>query len=131
MNRLLYDHVEFKVRSLTRSLPFYREALQPLGFTLLAYDETTLSAGFGKYGWSALLVQQSTASVPPMHIAFAAASPQEVIDFYRNAMANGGTDNGPPNPRPEYGPNYYAAFVLDPDGHNIEAIFRGPAPSSS
>jgi predicted lactoylglutathione lyase len=64
--------------------------------------------------------------VPPIHIAFRAESREEVDAFYKAALAAGGNDNGAPGPRPQYHANYYGAFVLDPDGHNIEAVCHTP-----
>jgi predicted lactoylglutathione lyase len=73
-------------------------------------------------------IHQGPPQMPRIHIAFAADSHEQVDAFYRAAIAAGGRDNGPPGPRPHYHPNYYGAFVLDPDGHNIEAVCHKPSP---
>jgi catechol 2,3-dioxygenase-like lactoylglutathione lyase family enzyme len=120
------DHVKLPISDLDASRSFYTGALAPFGYRLV-YDESP-GLGFGKGDGSDedepfdLLLGE-----PPIirsHVAFAATSTQQVDEFYAAAIAAGGRDNGAPGER-SYGRYYYAAFVLDPDGHNIEAVYHG------
>jgi catechol 2,3-dioxygenase-like lactoylglutathione lyase family enzyme len=121
------DHVSMTVRDYGRSKSFYEAALKPLGITLmmeLGKDVTGTSdeAGFGRgkpYFWIA-----PGAASGPIHVAFGAATRADVDAFYAAAIAAGGKDNGAPGIRAHYHPDYYGAFVLDPDGHNVEAVCR-------
>ena len=121
----MIDHITIAVSDLQKSKLFYETALEPLGYRL----------SFGKEGvfWafdvgnSSLFEIQRSDSKPPLtrlHVAFRVNSKAEVDAFYRAALEAGGTDNGAPGPRPEYAANYYACFVLDPDGYNIEAMLN-------
>ncbi|WP_029354805.1 VOC family protein [Bosea sp. 117] len=125
------DHIGFTVADFARSLAFYRAALAPLGLSVVmevSPEETggTAHAGFGAgfkpFFWI------GTGGVPTghVHVAFAADSRAMVDAFYAAAIAAGARDNGPPGVRTHYHPNYYGAFVLDPDGHNIEAVCHTP-----
>ncbi|MDQ6917219.1 MAG: VOC family protein [Pseudomonadota bacterium] len=116
----MIDHSGVSVADVARSKAFYRAALAPLGYTMLMEFEQF--AGFGVAPKPDFWVGQGKPNVPPIHVAFRAESRTQVDEFYRAAIAAGGNDNGPPGPRPQYHPNYYGAFVLDPDGHNIEAV---------
>jgi catechol 2,3-dioxygenase-like lactoylglutathione lyase family enzyme len=117
----MYDHLTLKVRDLGASLRFYRRALEPLGHVVASSDET--SAGLGPEGSPKLWLSAKPAEpTSAIHIAFQARSRGEVDAFYRAGLANGGRDNGPPGLRPDYAPTYYAAFLVDPDGNNIEAV---------
>jgi catechol 2,3-dioxygenase-like lactoylglutathione lyase family enzyme len=124
----MLDHLGFGVSNYACSRVFYEKALAPLGIGVVmeVTPEQTgghSAAGFGKdrkpFFWVAPGV------VGPMHVAFAGQTREEVDAFYRAAIAAGGKDNGAPGLRPHYHPNYYGAFVLDPDGHNIEAVCHG------
>jgi len=120
---MIIDHLTISVSHFERSCAFYERALQPLGITTLAKFDGF--AGMGKTRpqfWFA----QGEVNKHKTHIAFAAATRAEVDAFYRAAMAAGGKDNGPPGIRANYHPDYYAAFVIDPDGHNIEAVCHRP-----
>jgi len=121
----MYDHVGLTVSHLERSRAFYAHALAPLGITeLMRFDE---AIGFGRERPQFWIGAGSAAQpTPRTHVAFAAVTRLEVDAFYRAAMAAGGTDNGPPGLRAHYHPDYYGAFVLDPDGHNIEAVCHRP-----
>lgn len=130
----ILDHTGVTVHDMARSRPFYERALAPLGITLNM--DFGRAAGFGRgpkpdfwiaAGPNAFQTAENVAIITPQHIAFAARSRAEVDAFHAAAIAAGGKDFGPPGPRPMYHPNYYGAFVLDPDGHNIEAVFHGPA----
>jgi len=128
----ILDHIGINVTDFERSKVFYEQALAPLGIALaMAWGP---SAGFGRGGKPELWIgaQQTsfqTASqirvITPVHVCLRASSRAEVDAFHRAAIAAGGKDFGAPGLRPEYHPSYYGAFVLDPDGHNIEAVFHG------
>jgi catechol 2,3-dioxygenase-like lactoylglutathione lyase family enzyme len=121
----MIDHTGVTVSNVTRSKVFYRAALAPLGYELLLEFEQF--AGFGVPPKPDFWIGQGTPNDPAVHVAFRADSRAMVDAFYEAAMAAGGNDNGPPGPRPHYHENYYGAFVLDPDGHNIEAVCHLPA----
>lgn len=124
---VILDHVGLKVSDFDRSLAFYREALATLGIDVLA-DMTfgrDRIAGFGKERPTFWISNGATAR-GETHVAFTAASRAAVEAFYSVALSMGGRDNGAPGLRAHYHPNYYAAFVFDPDGHNIEAVCHAP-----
>lgn len=123
----IFDHVGFSVGDYDRSVAFYDKALAPLGIKAVSVFEYPGGkvAGYGKEHPEYWL-NSGTALGGRVHVAFAAANRAEVDAFHAAAMAAGGTDNGKPGLRPEYHPNYYGAFVLDPDGHNIEAVCHAP-----
>jgi catechol 2,3-dioxygenase-like lactoylglutathione lyase family enzyme len=127
----MIDHIGFIVRDIAKSRSFYVRALAPLGYQV----ETEISAavqgvdgvGFGEPGKPDLwLIGGGSATSPRLHLAFRARDRATVDAFHRAAMAAGASDNGPPGLRPHYHPNYYGAFVLDPDGHNVEAVCHAP-----
>jgi catechol 2,3-dioxygenase-like lactoylglutathione lyase family enzyme len=120
---VVIDHVTVGVRDLTRSRDFYRAALAPLGFGELNAEPRSIA--FGPPGFDDFII--SLAYEPgTAHVAFAAEGREQVLAFHAAALAAGGRDNGAPGPRAEYSPGYYGAFVLDPDGHNVEAVFHDP-----
>ncbi len=119
----MIDHFNLPVADLSRSQTFYQAVLEPLGYKLLMKDGDAV--GFGRDTWAFGIIKTSE-SIPKMHLAFVAESRAGVHGFFDAAIAAGGKNNGPPRIRPAYDPNYYAAFVLDPDGHNIEAVCRKP-----
>ena len=126
--RVVIDHVTIGVRDLARSRAFYRKALAPLGFEDLGGTEGQ-DVAFGPPGLDDFII--STKYEPgTTHVAFAAEDRDQVHAFYEAALAAGGRDNGAPGPRAMYSPGYYGAFVLDPDGHNVEAVFHDPAASA-
>jgi catechol 2,3-dioxygenase-like lactoylglutathione lyase family enzyme len=117
----MYDHIGLKVKDLAGSVRFYGAALAPLGYVLCSSDES--GAGFGPKGEPALwLTKGKGVSLSGAHVAFRAPDHAAVDKFHAAALKAGGKDNGGPGPRPDYGPKYYAAFVIDPDGNNIEAV---------
>jgi catechol 2,3-dioxygenase-like lactoylglutathione lyase family enzyme len=120
------DHVNIPVSDLTASRSFYSPALAPLGFKLVYDGEGSLGFGRGDGGPDDEPIALRGGGPPnrSSHVAFSASSADEVDAFYAAAIAAGGTDNGAPGERP-YGHRYYAAFVLDPDGHNLEAVYKG------
>lgn len=127
----ILDHVTLVVSDYAASKAFYEEALAPLGIKCLM--EFGQAAGFGKgkpdfwigTGPTSFQTPEHLRMITPTHIAFAAANRDEVHAFYAAAIAAGGKDYGAPGVRAHYHPKYYAAFVLDPDGHDIEAVFHG------
>ena len=126
----MLDHAGFPVSDYARSKAFYLQALTPLGYALIMevqQDENDApAAGFGVNGKPDLWIGGEGGLQRPIHIAITAPSRPAVDAFYRAAIAAGGKDNGAPALRPHYHPNYYAAFVLDPAGHNIEAVCHAP-----
>ena len=129
---MIIDHLGFGVADYARSKAFYEAALAPLGITLVMEvpSEVTESGhaacGFGREGKPVFWISVDGKTAPRLHVAFVAASRELVDAFYNAALAAGGKDNGAPGVRPHYHPNYYGAFVLDPDGHNIEAVCHKP-----
>ncbi|WP_213958482.1 VOC family protein [Variovorax sp. dw_954] len=128
----MIDHTGLTVSDFARSKAFYTEALAPIGYALLMEVPASLSghgdnAGFGVAPKPDFWIAAGTANVPPIHIAFRVDTRAQVDAFHAAALAAGGKDNGAPGLRPHYHPNYYGAFVRDPDGHNIEAVCHAPA----
>jgi catechol 2,3-dioxygenase-like lactoylglutathione lyase family enzyme len=127
------DHTGLSMSDPKKSREFYEKALAPLGYSVLMEIPTEYTGGAVVLGLGVppkpdFWIHQGPPQTPRIHIAFAADSHEQVDAFYRAAIAAGGKDNGPPGPRPHYHPNYYGAFVLDPDGHNIEAVCHKPSP---
>jgi catechol 2,3-dioxygenase-like lactoylglutathione lyase family enzyme len=123
----MIDHIGVVVSDFELSQGFYLAALAPLGYQLLmalsaAETGHTDVAGFGEAPKPDFWISRGISNFPAVHVAFRANSRAAVDAFYRAALAAGGTDNGAPGLRPHYHPDYYGAFVLDPDGHNIEAV---------
>ena len=129
----MIDHIGFSVSDYDRAKAFYLKALAPLGYSLImeAPAEVTengkAAAGFGANGKPDFWIAGEGKLEKPVHVAIVAKDRATVDAFYQAAIAAGGRDNGPPGIRAHYHPNYYGAFVLDPDGHNIEAVSHGPA----
>jgi len=123
----MIDHLGIDVSDVERAKRFYREALAPLGIDVaveVPAEQSTSGAyvGMGTDGQPFFWFGAGTRPPSPVHIAFTAHSRAVVDAFYHAALAAGGQDNGPPGLRPHYHATYYGAFVLDPDGHNIEAV---------
>jgi catechol 2,3-dioxygenase-like lactoylglutathione lyase family enzyme len=118
----MIDHFNLPVLDLARSRRFFEAVLAPLGFRFLMQDGNAIGFGSGTWGFG---IVATPPPIPPIHLAFQARSRALVDAFFRAALAAGVTSNGAPGLRPHYDPNYYAAFVLDPDGHNVEAVYRG------
>jgi catechol 2,3-dioxygenase-like lactoylglutathione lyase family enzyme len=123
----MIDHTGVSISDPKKSRHFYEQALAPLGYKMIMEIPTEHTGGrvvlgFGVPPKPDFWMAQGEPQKPHVHIAFSAATKQMVDAFYEAAMAAGGRDNGPPGPRPHYHPGYYGAFVLDPDGHNIEAV---------
>ena len=130
----MLDHVSLRVSDQERSKRFYSAALVPLGYTL-AMETASSGAGFRRDGIPVFWVRQGepynpedaagepgSCGGPAIHVAFACSNRAAVDAFHEAALAAGGRDNGAPSLRPQYHANYYGAFVLDPDGYNIEAV---------
>src|ERR1700730_10179101 len=122
----MLDHVTIGVSDIERSKAFYDRALRPLGIERL-YAEGDAFAGYGANRKAFFWIGRRQEPQTGAHIAFTARDRETVDAFHMEALAAGGNDNGPPGLRPHYHPNYYGAFILDPDGHNIEAVCRSPA----
>jgi catechol 2,3-dioxygenase-like lactoylglutathione lyase family enzyme len=119
------DHITLTASDLARSKAFYDAALAPLGIKVLwPSDPDAIAYGYGDAGKPYFWLAEGGATTDRLHVAFAAQTHAAVDAFYQAALAAGGRDNGPPGPRTQYSPDYYAAFVLDPDGLNIEAVCR-------
>jgi catechol 2,3-dioxygenase-like lactoylglutathione lyase family enzyme len=128
----MIDHSGFHVSDYARSKDFYSRALAPLGYVLMIEFPASATggpdvAGFGEPPKPDFWIVSGKPNDPTIHIAFRAASRAVVDAFHAAALAAGGRDNGPPGLRPHYHPDYYGAFVLDPDGHNVEAVCHDPA----
>lgn len=122
----MIDHVTLTVSDIEKAKEFYKQALAPLGYTILTdYPEWKL-AGMGANGSSDVWIYGGLGSEEESHIAFAAKSKEEVDGFYKAAMAAGGADNGAPGYRKNYAPGYYAAFIHDTDKNNIEVVYHDP-----
>jgi catechol 2,3-dioxygenase-like lactoylglutathione lyase family enzyme len=121
----VFDHIQIKVASLRDSRNFYETLFRALGYKVV-FEIEDVVVGFGNSIHDMFEIRQANERAllsRAIHIAFAAKSEQSVRDFHSAALANGGKDNGAPGLRPEYEGGYFAAFVLDPDGHNLEAVF--------
>jgi catechol 2,3-dioxygenase-like lactoylglutathione lyase family enzyme len=124
----MFDHVVLSVSDYAASKAFFLEALAPLG-AASASQEGPLGIELGGPNSICSLCIRRTpeqATCPPLHLAFTAETRGQVRAFHRAALAAGGKDNGPPGVRPQYGASYYAAFVIGPDGHNVEAVCHKP-----
>jgi catechol 2,3-dioxygenase-like lactoylglutathione lyase family enzyme len=121
----MLDHCGFGVSDYERSKAFYTRALAPLGITLLM-EPVAQAAGFGKDGKPFFWIEELRPEVTEVHVAFAADDRATVDAFHAAGLEAGGTDNGAPGVREIYHPNYYGAYVLDPDGNNIEAVCHKP-----
>lgn len=120
----MYDHIGLKVRDLDASVRFYSAALGALGHELASRDDS--GAGLGPHGAPALWLYATPGKqVPGTHVALRATSRAQVEQFYAEGLKAGGRDNGRPGLRTDYSANYYAAFLIDPDGNNVEAVWMG------
>jgi catechol 2,3-dioxygenase-like lactoylglutathione lyase family enzyme len=121
---LTIDHMTLPVADLDRSVAFYRAALVD-GMGWVEIDLEGLPT-FGPPDAEDLTLSPGGPLAPPLHLAFAAQNFAEVEGFHRHGLAAGGIDNGAPGPREQYSPGYFGAFLLDPDGHNVEAVWHAP-----
>lgn len=126
----MIDHITFGISDFARSTAFYDAALAPLGLKQLFVVPKEHTGGNDVCGYGDtrpfFWIAQDDPTRGKLHVALAARSRAQVDAFYEAAIAAGGTDNGGPGVRPHYHPDYYGAFVLDPDGHNIEAVCHAP-----
>jgi catechol 2,3-dioxygenase-like lactoylglutathione lyase family enzyme len=124
------DHISFGITDFAKSTAFYSNALAPLGMTRLFDVPQEHTGGVKVTGYGkdrpVFWISEEKATTGMLHVALQATSREAVDAFYVAALAAGGTDNGAPGLRPHYHADYYAAFVLDPDGHNIEAVCHAP-----
>ncbi|HLX18370.1 MAG TPA: VOC family protein [Bradyrhizobium sp.] len=116
----MYDHIGIKVGNLDASVRFYTAALAPLGYVLCSRDEN--GAGFGPKGEPALWLYRHEGPVAGAHIAFRGPDHAAIRKFHDAGAKAGGRDNGAAGPRADYSPTYFAAFLIDPDGNNVEAV---------
>jgi catechol 2,3-dioxygenase-like lactoylglutathione lyase family enzyme len=124
--RVIIDHLSVGVSDLDTSRRFYAQALEPLGFTEIGpWSDAQRGISFGLEDANDFAISEEYEVGGQLHIAFAADTREQVDAFWAAALAAGGRDNGAPGPRPEYSPGYYGAFVLNPDGHNVEAVCHG------
>ena len=122
----MIDHTGFGVSDYAASKAFYERALAPLGISLIM-EVMEAAAGFGSGGKPIFWLEERRTPVTEVHVAFLAKDRATVDAFHAAGLAAGGKDNGAPGVRATYHPNYYGAYVLDPDGNNIEAVCHKPA----
>jgi catechol 2,3-dioxygenase-like lactoylglutathione lyase family enzyme len=123
----MFDHVKFGVSDYAASKAFFLKALESLGVAVVSEGSPAYGVELSPKGGTASLCLYQTEEKPAqLHLAFAAGNRQQVEAFYRAALEAGGKDNGAPGLRPQYHANYYAAFVIGPDGHNIEVVCHEP-----
>ena len=122
----MFDHVKFGVSDYAASKVFFLKALEPLGVVAGSEGPPTYGIELCAKGPASLCLYQSEAKPAPLHLAFTAENREQVDAFYYAALAAGGKANGAPGLRPEYHASYYAAFVIGPDGHNVEAVCHAP-----
>ncbi|MEL6642212.1 MAG: VOC family protein [Pseudomonadota bacterium] len=122
----MFDHVEFSVADISASRAFYGGVVKALGGSEIFFDVDGKELGLGVGDVVHLLLFQAGPTQPRMHICLTAQSKEDVVAAHQAALAAGGSCNGPPGYRDHYGPGYFAAFMHDADGHNIEALYREP-----
>jgi catechol 2,3-dioxygenase-like lactoylglutathione lyase family enzyme len=123
---MIFDHISLSVTDVDKSKAFFVRALEPLGIGIEMEGDGY--AGMGRPGKPQFWLGASGTPSGPMHIAFAAEDREQVRQFHAAALAAGGRDNGAPGVRAHYHPTYYGAFVIGPDGHNVEAVCHRPEP---
>jgi len=122
----VFDHVKFGVSDFAASKAFFLKALEPLGLAVLGEGPPTYGIELSTDEKVSLCLFQTGEKPAHLHLAFVARNRQQVDAFHRAALEAGGKDNGAPGLRPHYHANYYAAFVIGPDGHNIEVVCHEP-----
>lgn len=127
----MIDHTGVTVSDFERSKQFYQTVLAAIGYELLAIFPASVTgrtdvAGFGEDGKPDFWIYKGVPNNPPVHVAFRVSERRLVHAFHQAALDAGGRDNGPPGPRSHYHAGYYGGFILDPDGHNIEAVYHAP-----
>src|SRR5215207_8951380 len=124
--RTMFDHVKFGVSDYAASKAFFLKALEPLGVAVVSEGAPDYGVELSSKGKASLCLYQTEEKPAHLHLAFTAENRQQVEAFYSAALEAGGKDNGAPGLRPQYHASYYAAFVIGPDGHNIEAVCHKP-----
>ncbi|OWQ84134.1 lyase [Roseateles aquatilis] len=122
----MFDHVKFGVSDFAASKTFYAKALAPLGVTIISEGVPSYGVELAATGSTSLCLFQTDEKPAHLHLAFSAETREQVDAFHRAALEAGAKDNGAPGLRPNYHPTYYAAFVIGPDGHNLEAVCHAP-----
>ena len=122
----MFDHVKFGVTDYAASKAFFLKALDPLGIAVVSEGPPAYGIELSADGKTSLCLFQTREKPAHLHLAFIAGHREQVDSFHRAALEAGGKDNGPPGLRPNYHANYYAAFVIGPDGHNIEVVCHRP-----
>lgn len=123
----MWDHVEFAVGNIDAARQFYRPVIEAIGFKEVFFDQKDRAVGFGSSRTvQHLLLTEGKPVEPRMHLCLRANGKAAVAAAYDAALSHGGRDNGAPGCRDHYAPGYYAAFVFDPDGHNLEFLYREP-----
>ena len=122
----MFDHVKFGVSDYAASRSFFLEALAPIGMAVVSEGSPTYGVEMSPDGKTSLCLFETRETPAHLHLAFTAKSRRQVDAFHRAALAAGGRDHGAPGLRPQYHANYYAAFVIAPDGHNIEVVCHEP-----
>ena len=122
----MFDHVKFGVSDYVEGKAFFAKALEPLGIAIVGEGTPAYGVELCGIGETSLCLFQADEKPAHLHLAFTAVTRQQVDAFYRAALEAGGKDNGAPGLRPKYHENYYAAFVIGPDGHNVEAVCHEP-----
>ena len=125
----MFDHVKFGVSDFAASKAFFLAALEPLGVAVIAEGSPSYGVELGGKGNASLCLFQTAEKPAHLHLAFVADTRRQVDAFHRSALAAGAKDNGAPGLRPHYHASYYAAFVIGPDGHNIEVVCHEPEAS--
>ena len=123
----MFDHVKFGVSDFAASKAFFLKALAPIGIAVVSEGSPAYGVELSADGKTSLCLFQTGEKPAHLHLAFVAERRQQVDAFHRAALAAGAKDNGAPGLRPHYHANYYAAFVIGPDGHNIEVVCHAPA----
>ena len=118
----MFDHIKFGVSDYAASKAFFLKALEPLGVAAVSGGAADVQCRLSPKGKASLCLYQTEEKPAHLHLAFTAENRQQVEAFYRAAIEAGGKDNGAPGLYPDYHANYYAAFVIGPDGHNIEVV---------
>lgn len=130
----MIDHISLNIKDLQKSHDFYLALLKPLGYTRIYSIEDVANFGVGITGCSfgendeTRLWLSGEGEYTKIHLAFRAESEKMVQEFHEAGLLAGGKCNGAPGPRPQYGPHYYGGFILDPDGNNVEAVYRSTTP---
>jgi catechol 2,3-dioxygenase-like lactoylglutathione lyase family enzyme len=122
----MFDHVKFGVSDFAAARAFFVRALEPLGVAVVAEGVPSYGVELASKSNASLVLHHTDEKPAHLHLAFVAESREQVDAFYRAALAAGGKDNGAPGLRPQYHASYYAAFVIGPDGHNLEAVCHAP-----